>query len=292
MNELKVNAELPAEMPGNSSHSDGKSVNRFVGSVVVVTGGGSGIGRALVAALAERRARAIIVVDRDERTASETADSVNQDGLSMATAVAVDVANEDAIASLVRRVEREFGPIDFWFSNAGVNCGVGLGGSSEWETAIDVNLMAHVHAARHVLPGMEQRGAGGFVITASAAGLLSDMRNAPYTVTKHAVVGLAEWLAISVADGVTISCVCPEGVMTGMTRTDSKFAGSGIEFIEAHEVAGRTLDAVERGDFLVLTHPRTAEFELRRIRDRERWIEGMRKARTRSLGVATLFSIQ
>jgi NAD(P)-dependent dehydrogenase (short-subunit alcohol dehydrogenase family) len=292
MNKLKVSAELPAEVSGNSTHTDGKSGNRFVSSVVVVTGGGSGIGRALVAALAERRARVIIVVDRDERTASETADSVRNDGLSTAIAVAVDVANEDAIASLVRRVEREFGPIDFWFSNAGVNCGVGLGGSSEWQTAIDVNLMAHVHAARHVLPGMEQRGAGAFVITASAAGLLSDMRNAPYTVTKHAVVGLAEWLAISVADGVTISCVCPEGVRTGMTRPDSKLAGSGIDFIDAHEVAGRMLDAVARGDFLVLTHPHTAEFELGRVRDREQWIEAMRKARTRSLGVTTLFPVQ
>jgi NAD(P)-dependent dehydrogenase (short-subunit alcohol dehydrogenase family) len=202
----------------------------------------------------------------------------------------LDVADENAVAALVQEIEDGVGPIAFWFSNAGINCGSGLGDIVDWRSAIEVNLLAHVHAARHVLPRMECRQAGSFVLTGSAAGLLSDVRNATYTATKHALVGFAEWLAIGVGHGVSISCVCPEGVFTGMTKDDSKSAGPGINFMAAGEVAEHTLGAVSRGEFLVLTHPRTAEYEVRRIQDREGWIKSMRKACARSLGLTSLFA--
>jgi NAD(P)-dependent dehydrogenase (short-subunit alcohol dehydrogenase family) len=264
---------------------------RYTGAVAVVTGAGSGIGRALVEALAERDARTIVAIDRNGAAAAQTAESVNGRFGQRAIAKTVDVADEAAVAALVEEIEKEIGPIGFWFSNAGINRGSGLGDIADWRSAIEVNLLAHVHAARHVLPRMERRQAGSFVLTGSAAGLLSDIRNATYTATKHALIGFAEWLAIGVGQGVSISCVCPEGVLTGMTKDDSKSAGPGINFMAAGEVAEHTLGAVSRGEFLVLTHPRTAEYEARRIQDREAWIKSMRKARARSLGLASLFPV-
>jgi NAD(P)-dependent dehydrogenase (short-subunit alcohol dehydrogenase family) len=263
---------------------------RYTGAVAVVTGAGSGIGRALVEALAERDARTIVAIDRNGAAAAQTAESVNGRFGQRAIAKTVDVADEAAVAALVEEIEKEIGPIGFWFSNAGINRGSGLGDIADWRSAIEVNLLAHVHAARHVLPRMERRQAGSFVLTGSAAGLLSDIRNATYTATKHALIGFAEWLAIGVGQGVSISCVCPEGVLTGMTKDDSKSAGPGINFMAAGEVAEHTLGAVSRGEFLVLTHPRTAEYEARRIQDREGWIKSMRKARARSLGLTSLFA--
>jgi NAD(P)-dependent dehydrogenase (short-subunit alcohol dehydrogenase family) len=262
----------------------------YAGAVAVVTGAGSGIGRALVEALAERDARTIIAIDRNGAAAAEIVESVNGRFGQRAIARMLDVADENAVAALVQEIEDGVGPIAFWFSNAGINCGSGLGDIVDWRSAIEVNLLAHVHAARHVLPRMECRQAGSFVLTGSAAGLLSDVRNATYTATKHALVGFAEWLAIGVGHGVSISCVCPEGVFTGMTKDDSKSAGPGINFMAAGEVAEHTLGAVSRGEFLVLTHPRTAEYEARRIQDREGWIKSMRKARARSLGLTSLFA--
>jgi short-subunit dehydrogenase len=129
---------------------------------------------------------------------------------------------------------------------------------------------------------MASRGAGHFVITASAAGLLTDLRSAPYAASKHAAVALAEWLAIAhEEDGVAVSCICPEGVKTAMTSSDSRNAADGIAFMEASEAAEAILAGLERGGFLILPHPRVAEFEARRVNDRERWLRGMRRARER-----------
>jgi NAD(P)-dependent dehydrogenase (short-subunit alcohol dehydrogenase family) len=274
---------------GDRSAASGEGLVLFRGALAVVTGAGSGIGRALVESLAKREARAIIAVDRNSRAVEQTAQIVNVKSGTTVVARTLDVTDERAVSSFVDEVAQEFGAIDLWFSNAGINCGSGLGNTVDWRAALDVNLLAHVYSARYVLPEMEQRRAGSFVLTASAAGLLSDIRNAPYTVSKHALVGLAEWLAIGVGEGVRISCVCPEGVLTGMTKADSKSAGPGINFMEAEEVAERTLIGVAHGEFLVLTHPRTGEFEARRIQNRQSWIDSMRKARTRSLGLASLF---
>jgi NAD(P)-dependent dehydrogenase (short-subunit alcohol dehydrogenase family) len=250
---------------------------KIIDAIAVVTGGGSGIGRALALALAERGARHVVVADIVEAAAAEVAAAVRVGGAA-ATAVRLDVTNADAVAAAVAAIESDVGSIGLWFSNAGVSGGVGLGSPKDWNAAIGVNLLSHVHGAAAVMPLMGSRGKGHFIVTASAAGLLTDLRSAPYSASKHAAVGLSEWLAITAPDGVGISCVCPEGVRTAMTRPDSIRAAKDATFLEADEVARTVLDAVERGDFLVLTHPRTAEYEGRRVADRARWLKGMRKA--------------
>ena len=254
-------------------------------AVAVVTGGGSGIGRALAFECRERGCGAVLVVDRDREGAEETARLVG----ASAVATTLDVTDADAVADFVRTAERKYDAIHTWFSNAGVHLGAGLGREDEWRRSLDVNLIGHVHAARAVLPGMERRGAGHFVLTASAAGLLTDLRSAPYSASKHALVGLAEWLAIGVADGVSIHCVCPEGVRTGMTQADSLKVANGIEFLDPDAVATMVFEAMDRGEFLIATHPRTVEFERRRCSDRSRWILGMRRARSTALGRTGLF---
>lgn len=250
------------------------------GSIAVVTGGGSGIGRALSLALGERGARHIVVADLEEGAALDVASAITQKAAgSVATAIRLDVTDAPAVAAAVAAIESGVGPIGLWFSNAGVSRGRGLGSLEDWGTTISVNLLGHVHGAAAVLPLMEGRGEGHFIVTASAAGLLTDLRSAPYSASKHAAVALSEWLAIDASEGIRISCVCPEGVRTAMTRPDSVRLGKDVSFLEPDEVAVRVLEAVERGDFLVLTHPRTAEYEGRRVTDRPRWLSGMRKAR-------------
>jgi NAD(P)-dependent dehydrogenase (short-subunit alcohol dehydrogenase family) len=267
-----------------------RAIDIFTGAVAVVTGAGSGIGRALVVALAKRKAQTVIALDLNGETVEQTAMIASQETDTTVIAKILDVTDEHAVRSCVEQVEREFGAIDLWFSNAGVNRGDGIGNTLDWNISLDVNLLAHVYSARSVLPGMERRGVGRFVLTASAAGLLSDIRNAPYTVSKHALVGFAEWLAIGVGEGVKVSCVCPEGVLTGMTKADSKSAGPGINFIEADEVAECALNGAGEGQFLILTHPRTAEYEARRVQDRQSWISSMRKARMRNSESSSLFA--
>jgi NAD(P)-dependent dehydrogenase (short-subunit alcohol dehydrogenase family) len=250
---------------------------KILDAIAVVTGGGSGIGRALALALAERGVRHVVVADVVETAAAEVAAAVRLRGAN-ATTVGLDVTDAAAVAAAVAAIERDVGAIGLWFSNAGVSRGVGLGSPEDWNAAIGVNLLGHVHGAAAVMPLLARRGAGHFIVTASAAGLLTDLRSAPYSASKHAAVGLSEWLAITAPDGVGISCVCPESVRTAMTRPDSIRATKDTTFLEADEVARTVLDAVERGDFLVLTHPRTAEYESRRVADRARWLKGMRKA--------------
>jgi NAD(P)-dependent dehydrogenase (short-subunit alcohol dehydrogenase family) len=246
----------------------------------VVTGAGSGIGRALVLELAARGARSVVVADLDGSAAEATVDLVAAGAGARFTAAQLDVADPEAVEGFVMRTHSETEPILGWFSNAGVHRGQGLGSPDDWRLSLDVNLMAHVVAARAILPAMEARRQGRFVITASAAGLLSDLRSAPYSASKHAAVGLAEWLAIGAAEGVYVGCVCPEGVTTAMTRPDSRHAAKSQGSLQPEAVARTVLDAAERGDFLILTHPRTGEFEQRRTADRERWLKAMRRARS------------
>src|SRR5882724_9667848 len=253
---------------------------KISGAIAVVTGGGSGIGRALALALGGRGVRHVVVADVGEDAAVDAATAVSQKRTgAAATAIRLDVTDAAAVAAAVAAIETGIGPIGLWFSNAGVNRGRGLGSPEDWNTTIGVNLLGHVHGAAAVLPLMAGRGEGHFIVTASAAGLLTDPRSAPYSASKHAAVGLSEWLAIDAPEGVGISCVCPEGVRTAMTRADSSRLAKDVAFLEAEDVAHIVLDAVERGDFLVLTHPRTAEYEERRVADRARWLNGMRKAR-------------
>jgi NAD(P)-dependent dehydrogenase (short-subunit alcohol dehydrogenase family) len=253
------------------------------GRVAVVTGGGSGIGRALCRALPEVGVHHIVVADLNLDAASQVAAAINSaHPQCSAVALQLDVADSRAVENVVDRVEGGIGPIDLWCSNAGIHAGDGLGVADDWRKSFDVNVMGHVNAARFVIPRMAKRKSGHLVITASAAGLLTDFRCAPYAASKHAAVALAEWLSITHGDdGVSISCVCPEGVRTGMTRPDSLKAGVSSNFLEPEDVAREILEAIKTRRFLVLPHPKVAEYEQRRAADRESWLDRMRAARRR-----------
>jgi NAD(P)-dependent dehydrogenase (short-subunit alcohol dehydrogenase family) len=245
-------------------------------ATVVVTGGASGIGAALCAELLFQGAANVIVADLDGKAAATVAARLNaQFKAARSISFAVDTSAESTIEALIERVESAVGPISLWCSNAGVHRGKGLGHPDDWEVSFDVNVLAHVIAARHVMPRMLSRGQGNFVITASAAGLLSDVRSAAYTASKHAAVGFAEWLAIQhVTDGIGIHCVCPESVRTGMSPGGAPTSARRV-ILEPDEVARVVLAGVKAGQFLILPHPRVEEYERRRIADRPRWFAAM-----------------
>jgi NAD(P)-dependent dehydrogenase (short-subunit alcohol dehydrogenase family) len=232
----------------------------------------------------------VVVVDRDADGALATANALGARG----TALTADVTVEADVEAVVERTEAEIGPIDLFASNAGI---LGFGGidapDTVWESVWSVNVLAHLYAARAMVPLMLGRGGGYLLSTASAAGLLSQPGDAPYSVTKHAAVALAEWLAISYGDlGIKVSCLCPMAVDTAMLRGG---AGSPIEGAgdppagaetQAAAVAGilapdRVADTVVAGirdeRFLILPHPEVATFEQRRAADRDRWLAGMRR---------------
>jgi NAD(P)-dependent dehydrogenase (short-subunit alcohol dehydrogenase family) len=254
-------------------------MRELAGSVAVVTGGARGIGQALAERFAIEGARAVVVADLDPAAAESVAATLACD---VRLGAALDVTDPAAVADLARRVEEDVGPIDVWCSNAGIGTAEGLGDDAEWDRAWQVHVMAHVYAARQVLPGMVQRGRGHFMVTASAAGLLTEMDTAPYAVTKHGSVALAEWLAIRYGDsGVGFSCLCPQAVRTAMTAglgADSSTLAAGA-MIEPAIVADAVIEALADGRFLILPHPEVAEFERRRAGDRDRWLAGMRRIR-------------
>jgi NAD(P)-dependent dehydrogenase (short-subunit alcohol dehydrogenase family) len=202
-----------------------------------------------------------------------------------AIGLAADVGDAAAVQEMVDQVRAQLGPIDVYCSNAGVAKGRGLGDPDDWDSSWRVHGLAHVHAARTVLPEMAARGSGAMVITASAAGLLMMMQAAPYTVTKHASVAIAEWLAVNYGGrGVQIHCVCPQGVRTPMVSGDpsgeAEVAASG-RIIEPPEVADAVLEAIQANRFLVLPHPEVHGFEQQKVADRDRWLAGMRRLRAR-----------
>jgi NAD(P)-dependent dehydrogenase (short-subunit alcohol dehydrogenase family) len=249
------------------------------GAVAVVTGGAGGIGTALTARLAAEGAR-VAVVDLDQAAAEAAAAAFPG-----AIGLAADVGDGTAVNRMVAEVASRLGPIDVYCSNAGVATGGGLGEEKDWEQSWRVHAMAHVHAARAVLPEMTERGSGVLVITASAAGLLLMMQSAPYTVTKHASVGLAEWLAVKYGGGgVQIHCLCPQGVRTpmvaGNARGAAELAASG-GLLEPSEVADAVVDAIRANRFLVLPHPEVHAYEEKKVADRDRWLAGMRRLLTR-----------
>jgi NAD(P)-dependent dehydrogenase (short-subunit alcohol dehydrogenase family) len=249
------------------------------GSVVVVTGGASGIGRELAQRFAAEGARAVVVTDRNEAGAAEVAAGLSSP---VALGLGLDVTDEAALKAAVDRVRSEIGPIDIWLSNAGVGDAPALGTDDQWQRAFGVHVLAHVYAARHVLPAMVARGRGHFMITASAAGLLVQMDSAAYSVTKHGSVALAEWLAIRYGDsGVGFSCLCPQGVRTAMTagREELSATRAAGGFIDTKDVADAVVAALADGRFLILPHPEVADYERRRAGDRDRWLAGMRRVR-------------
>ncbi|MDA7416016.1 SDR family NAD(P)-dependent oxidoreductase [Xenophilus arseniciresistens] len=246
------------------------------GRVIVVTGGGSGIGRALVQRFVAEGARCVVAADRDEAAAR---DAARQAGPA-AVAVFCDVASEPGTRGLIETTEARFGPIDLFCANAGVSVQGGAGlPDGQWQRLWEINVMAHVHAARQLVPRMLARGGGHLLFTASAAGLLSQF-DAPYAVTKHAALAFAEWLSIAHGgQGLGVSCLCPQGVDTPLFRAESaaRQQGMSAQVRTPQEVAALVVQALAEGRFLILTHPETQEYVARRALTRERWLRGMRK---------------
>jgi NAD(P)-dependent dehydrogenase (short-subunit alcohol dehydrogenase family) len=253
--------------------------------VVVVTGGASGIGKALCERFAQDGARGVVVADLDAARAGVVADAIG------GMAFGVNVGVEAEMQALVQAATARFGQVDVFCSNAGIIVRGDEGTPNvDWQRHWDVNVMAHVYAARAVLPQMLERGEGYLVQTASAAGLLSQVNAAPYSVTKHAAVGFAEWLSIAHGDrGIRVSCLCPQGVLTPMLmgadgqQRSKSFLGEGAVSPEA--VAVEVVKAMREERFLVLPHPEVLTFLQRKTADYDRWIRGMRRLREKVVGM-------
>jgi NAD(P)-dependent dehydrogenase (short-subunit alcohol dehydrogenase family) len=257
--------------------------------VAVVTGGASGIGRALARRFADEGARGVVVADLDLAGARTVAAGIGARGL----AVGCDVAVAAQVGALVTEAEEAFGPIDLFCANAGVGVGTDETTSpSDWDLAFAVNVRAHVHAAQALLPSWLARGEGYFLATASAAGLLTQIGSAPYAVSKHAAVGFAEWLSVTYGDrGVRVSCLCPMGVRTGMTEVpddapdDLRLAAGVVAaagaMLEPEQVADVVVAGLKAERFLILPHPEVLTFFQRKADDYDRWLSGMRRLQAR-----------
>ncbi len=248
---------------------------------MVVTGAASGIGRALARRFAQEGARGVVVADLNLDGARSVAEEFG--GL----AVGVDVSRPEEINKLVTRAEAWGGPIDLFFSNAGIGGPNGgpEGSDEEWELTWKINVMAHVWAAQAVLPGMVQRGEGYLCSTASAAGLLTQVGALAYSTTKHAAVAVAEWLSITYGDaGIKVSCLCPQGVRTPMLDLAledpigaAPLVAEGL--LEPEEVAEATMSGIREERFLILPHPAVADYMAIKATQNERWLRGMRRLR-------------
>jgi NAD(P)-dependent dehydrogenase (short-subunit alcohol dehydrogenase family) len=253
------------------------------GKVAIVTGGAGGIGRALAHRFAEEGARGVVVTDL--RGSEEAAAAIG----GAVTGIDGDAADPAFIATVIARAEETYGPVDLFCANAGVAVGILMeDDDAVWDQAFAVNVRAHIHAARALVPGWVQRGEGYFLTTASAAGMLTQIGSAPYAVTKHAAVAFAEWLSVTYGDaGVRVSCLAPMGVNTpmlnagmddaedGVTAGDVVRAAGGV--VEPEEVADVVVDALREERFLVLPHPEVLTFFQRKASDYDRWLAGMRR---------------
>ncbi len=257
--------------------------------VCVVTGGASGIGRALAERFADEGAAGVVAADVDEVGALRVAAEINARHPGRACGISCDVTSPAANADLIDRATAAFGPVDLFCANAGV--GVGTDEQTPealWDVALDVNVRAHVHAARLLVPEWLERGEGWFLSTASAAGLLTQIGSAPYAVSKHAAVAFAEWLAMTYGDrGIGVSGLCPMGVDTRLLQAGAAAGGVAEVAARAVTTAGAVLtpeevaEAVVQGlreeSFLILPHPEVATFAQRRAQDPDRWLAGMRR---------------
>ncbi len=245
--------------------------------IIVVTGAASGIGRAMCLRFAEEGARHIACVDRDLAGAEETAKMMG------GTAHHVDVRIKDQITTMIDKVEAEVGPIDLFCSNAGISIAGGVEvEDDDWQRIWDINVMSHVWAARHLVPKMAARGGGYLLNTASAAGLLNQVGSAPYGVTKHAAVGLAEWLSLTYGDqGIKVSVLCPQAVRTEMTRGHEDHVAAIDGMMEPGPVADACVQTIKDETFLVLPHPEVLGYMRNKTENYDRWIGGMRKLNRR-----------
>lgn len=248
------------------------------GTGVVVTGAGHGIGRAIAARMAAEGAR-VVVNDLDAEAVQMVADEIG------GTAVPGDAATEAGVGALVERARDHLGAIDIYFANAGVDVGRGLDTPAEdWATAIEVNVMAHVRAAQRLVPDWVEAGRGRFVVTASAAGLLTMLGGAPYSVTKHAAVAFAEWLSATYGHrGVTVQAICPQGVNTRMLADSGPLQEllSRDTALEPEDVAEAVWQGLQDDRFLILPHPEVQGYYELRAGRTDQWLAGMRKLQQR-----------
>jgi NAD(P)-dependent dehydrogenase (short-subunit alcohol dehydrogenase family) len=248
------------------------------GQGVVVTGAGHGIGRALATRLAAEGAR-VVVNDLDAAAATQVAEEIG------GHAIPGDAASEQGVTVLVDAARAHLGAIDIWFANAGIDRGHGLQASAEdWAAALEVNVLAHVRAARLLVPEWVERGAGRFVVTASAAGLLTMLGSPTYSVSKHAAVAFAEWLSATYRHrGVVVQVICPQGVKTRMLENAGPLQGllSHDTALAPEDVAEATWQALQDDRFLVLPHPEVAGYYANRAARTDRWLAGMNKLQRR-----------
>jgi NAD(P)-dependent dehydrogenase (short-subunit alcohol dehydrogenase family) len=247
------------------------------GRIAVVTGAAGGIGKALALKFHEAGAKLVVAADRNEDGAKQTAKEIG--GIAFGT----DVSKESEIIHLIETVESAHGPIDLFCSNAGIGALGGVEAPNErWQLTWEVNVMAHVWAARHLVPKMVARGGGYLFSTASAAGLTSQIGSATYAVTKHAAVALAEWLAITHGDqGIKVSVLCPQAVRTAMMARDPNSVAAIDGMLEPDMVADICLQAIEKEEFMILPHPEVIQYFRNKANDYGRWIGGMRKLNRR-----------
>lgn len=259
------------------------------GSVAVVTGAAGGIGLAVAQRLLEHGAQ-VVVTDLDPGRTAAAVEALEGHGEGRVAGLAGDCSVEADVQAVLDLAARRFGPVDLYAANAGVGLGQGLASSEDdWSTSIDVNVLAHVRAARLLTPGWLERGRGYFLSTASAAGLLTQIGSPTYSVTKHAAVAFAEWMSVTYGSrGIAVSCLCPMGVNTDMLNggaaSDDATARQGARAVteaggvlEPLDVADVVLDAIEEERFLVLPHPEVLEFYRRKASDYDRWLAGMRR---------------
>lgn len=247
---------------------------RIEDKVVVITGAGSGIGAAMAARFASDQPRVLIISDIDIDSAREVAASTG------GIAVQTDVSDPEANRALIQGVEDRFGPIDLFCANAGI----GITGDEqspldEWQRMWDVNVMSHIHAARHLIPSWKARGEGYFLATVSAAGLLTNLKAAQYSVTKHGALAFAEWLSVTYGDaGIKVSALCPQFVNTPLLDEAEEFKLlGGSHTLEPEEVAEAVVAGLAAERFLILPHPEVEKFFQNKANDYDRWLGGMRK---------------
>lgn len=265
------------------------------GRTTVITGAANGIGAALARRFHAAGAR-VVVADRDAANLAAVAAELNALRGDSAHAVVADIGTEAGNVALIDEARATFGFVSLFFANAGIGIGTDLESTSEeeWATIVDVNLNAHRWAARHLIADWLAAGEGYFASTASAAGLLSQIGSATYTVTKHAAVAFAEWMAITYGDrGVRVSCLCPQGVNTnllnrtnddGSARTGNSAVRASGEVLEPETVADIVHDHIVAEKFLIMPHPEVHTYEKRKVDDRDRWLAGMRRLQARIAG--------
>ncbi len=254
---------------------------KIADKVVVVTGGANGIGKALCERFHAEGAKVVIVVDLEADNAKRVADQIEGE------AFGLNVRDENQLAAMVKDVESRHGTVDLFCSNAGIIAGDGepwwatSASNDTWQAMWDIHVMAHIYAARACLPGMIERGAGYFLNTVSAAGLLNQIGDAAYSTTKHAALGFAEALAITHRDeGIKVSALCPQAVATRMIGNNMDGGSAGVDgVLTPEQVAGDVIVGLDLEKFLILPHEKVADYRSAKAADYDRWLSGMSRLR-------------